>query len=61
MVDSTAPAGYTYTRTDFVLNDMHNLIEEVGELASLATTEKSSIVAAINELSAKVDELAQKT
>lgn len=40
---------------------MHNLIEEVGELVSLATTEKSSIVAAINELSAKVDELAQKT
>ena len=60
MADSAAPAGYTYTRTDYVLDDMHNLIEEVGELASLATTGKSSIVAAINELSARIDGLAQK-
>ena len=50
MADSESPAGYTYTRTDFVMLDMHNLIEKVGELADLNTEEKSNIVAAINEI-----------
>lgn len=59
MVDSTAAAGYTYTRTDFVLYDMHSLIAKVGELADLTTDEKSSIVSAINEIGAKVDNLSK--
>lgn len=50
MVDESQPGGHTYTRTDFVMLDMHNLIKKVGELESLTTKDKSSIVAAINEI-----------
>lgn len=50
LVDDTQPGGHTYTRTDFVMLDMHNLISQVGALDGLSTTDKSTIVAAINEL-----------
>lgn len=59
MADSEAPAGYTYTRTDFVMLDMHNLISKVGELSELTTTENSSIVSAINEIKSEIDQLKQ--
>lgn len=61
MADGEAPAGYTYTRTDFVMLDMHNLIEKVGELADLNTEEKSSIVAAINEINQLKDDISAIT
>lgn len=50
LADESQPGGHTYTRTDFVLLDMHNLISKVGALDGLPTTDKSTIVAAINEL-----------
>lgn len=52
LVDSTADTGFTYTRTDISMLDLHALIEKVGDLAGLSTTEKSSLVAAINEVAA---------
>ncbi len=50
MADADAPGGHTYTRTDVKLNDLHALLSSVGNLAALKTTEKGSIVGAINEL-----------
>lgn len=50
LVDETQTSGFTYTRTDFVLLDMHALISKVGALDGLSTTDKSTIVSAINEL-----------
>ena len=50
LVDESQPGGHTYTRTDLVMLDMHNLIAKVGDLAGLTTEDKSSIVAAINEV-----------
>lgn len=53
MVDSTNERGFTYTRTDIDMLDLHALIEKVGNLEGLTTTEKGSLVAAINEVAAK--------
>lgn len=53
LVDDTAEKGFTFTRTDFNLLDMHALISKVGSLEELATQDKSSIVAALNEVANK--------
>lgn len=50
LVDESQPGGHTYTRTDFVLLDMHNAVEKIGALDGLSTDDKSTLVAAINEL-----------
>lgn len=51
-VDSTQTSGYKYERTSMSLLDLNALIAKVGNLNSLSTTEKSSLVAAINEVAA---------
>ena len=50
LVDENAPKGYTYSRTIIPMLDLFGLIGKVGDLAALNTTDKSSIVAAINEV-----------
>lgn len=54
MVDANATGGHTYTRTDVKLNDLYALLDTVGNLSELQTTEKTSIVGAINELHALI-------
>lgn len=51
-VDATQTSGFAYSRTSISLLNLHSLIEQVGSLDSLATTEKGSIVGAINEVAA---------
>lgn len=52
LVDASAEGGHTYSRTAFNLLELNGLIDKVGNLAELATTEKSNLVAAINEAAA---------
>ena len=52
LVDASAEGGHTYSRTAFNLLELNGLIDKVGNLAELATTEKSNLVAAINEVAA---------
>lgn len=52
LVDSTAASGFTYSRTNISMLDLHALIAKVGDLEGLNTTEKTDLVAAINEVAA---------
>ncbi len=52
LVDDTASGGFTYNRTDISMMDLFGLIAKVGTLDNLTTTEKTSLVAAINEVKA---------
>lgn len=54
MKDESAPKGWTVEDKDVCLNDIPALISAVGSLEGLTTTEKSSVVAAINEVSSKI-------
>lgn len=51
-VDSTQTGGYKFERTNMSLLNLNALIAKVGNLSNLSTTEKSSLVAAINEVAA---------
>ena len=52
LVDSTADSGFTYSRTAISMLELNGLIGKLGNLNELATTEKGSVVAAINEVAA---------
>lgn len=52
LVDSSNSYGFTYTRTDIKMLDLHGLIAKVGDLSGLQTTAKDNLVAAINEAAA---------
>ena len=52
LVDSTADSGFTYSRTAISMLELNGLIGKMGNLNELATTEKGSVVAAINEVAA---------
>lgn len=50
LVDATAEGGHTYSRTAISMLELNGLIGKMGNLNELATTEKGSVVAAINEV-----------
>lgn len=50
MVDDTADGGYVFDRINVSLNDLQALVSEVGSLDQLITSDKTSIVAAINDV-----------
>lgn len=50
LVDSSNSYGFTYTRTDIKMLDLHGLIAKVGDLSGLQTTAKDNLVTAINEV-----------
>lgn len=52
LVDDTADDGYTYTRTPINMLELTATVAKVGNLDELATTEKGTVVAAINEVAA---------
>ena len=52
LVDDTAEGGHTYSRTAINMLELNGLIGKLGNLNELATTEKGSVVAAINEVAA---------
>lgn len=59
MADSNAAGGHTFQRTDVKLNDLQALLGTVGSLSGLKTTEKGSIVGAINELYDMISSISQ--
>lgn len=54
LVDESAESGFTYSRTDISMLDLFGLIAKVGTLDDLTTTEKTSLVGAINEVAEKL-------
>lgn len=52
LVDASAEGGHTYSRTAISMLELNGLIGKLGNLNELATTEKGSVVAAINEVAA---------
>ena len=52
LVDASAESGFTYSRTAISMLELNGLIGKLGNLNELATTEKGSVVAAINEVAA---------
>lgn len=52
LVDDTAEGGHTYSRTAINMLELNGLVSKLGNLNELATTEKGSVVAAINEVAA---------
>lgn len=54
LVDATAEGGHTYSRTAINMLELIGLIGKMGNLNELTTTEKGSIVAAINSLAQAV-------
>lgn len=55
LVDESAEGGHTYTVDLIDMRDLNTLIAMVGDLEGLSTTEKTSLVAAINEVAANQD------
>lgn len=54
LVDETEPKGFKYTRTNIPLLELYGLIDKVGNLNSLTTTNKENLVVAINEINEQV-------
>lgn len=52
LVDASAESGFTYSRTAISMLELNGLVAKLGNLDELATTEKGSVVAAINEVAA---------
>lgn len=52
LVDASAEGGHTYSRTAINMLELSGLIAKLGNLDELATTEKGSVVGAINEVAA---------
>lgn len=52
LVDSTADSGFTYSRTAINMLELSGLIAKLGNLDDLTTTEKGTVVGAINEVAA---------
>lgn len=52
LVDDKQTSGFYYNRTAISLLDLHGLIAKIGDMDGLSTTEKSTLVAAINEVAA---------
>lgn len=52
LVDASAEGGFTYSRTAINMLELSGLIAKLGNLNELTTTEKGSVVGAINEVAA---------
>lgn len=52
LVDASAEGGHTYSRTAINMLELSGLAGKLGNLDELATTEKGSVVGAINEVAA---------
>ena len=52
LVDASAEGGHTYSRTAINMLELNGMVSKLGNLDELATTEKGSVVAAINEVAA---------
>lgn len=53
LVDETAEKGFTYTRTIIPILEVYKLIDKVGNLEELNTTDKNDLVSAINSIETK--------
>lgn len=59
LVDASAEGGHTYSRTAINMLELSGLIGKLGNLNDLTTTEKGTVVGAINEVAAVQPDLSQ--